>query len=93
MCARAWRLSAAPSELLVARESLPTPEAPCSSRLTARFSLRRIGMRATPFTQPITRARGVGTEPVAAIARRLGGMARFEYDEEAFHASAMPPSQ
>lgn len=36
---------------------------------------------------------GIGTESVSAIARRLGGVARFEHDDEAFHASVMLPPQ
>lgn len=36
---------------------------------------------------------GIGTESVGAIARRLGGMARFEDDDDAFHASVMLPAQ
>lgn len=36
---------------------------------------------------------GIGTESVAAIARRLGGVARFEHDDDAFHASVMLPPQ
>lgn len=35
---------------------------------------------------------GIGTESVAAITRRLGGIARFEHDDEAFHAPVMLPS-